>query len=91
MTARQSRKRAFTVDRRLGREVTLAEERQQAVLVELGSLDPSELSKGDEELQIAAHGPDGDAVIASVGADAQGLRFEEEPPAEEVRREFVPR
>jgi hypothetical protein len=73
------------------RRATALEERYGAIPAELAGLDPEELSVGDIEEQIAAHGPHGDAAIASRGADAQGLRFEEEPAADESMHEFEPR
>lgn len=46
---------------------------------ELYGLDPAELVAGEEDEQLAAHGPDGDGAISSVGAEAEGLCFAEPP------------
>jgi hypothetical protein len=53
------------------------EDRQDVWPAELGGLDV--LSPVDPEVQLTAHGPEGDGAISAVGAEAQGLSFVEEP------------
>lgn len=67
-TRRVARKRTFTP--------LLIEE---FVPAELAGVDLAELSGGDLDMQLAAHGPEGDGMIAAVGADAQALSFAEQP------------
>jgi hypothetical protein len=62
------------------------EERYGEVPVEQLALDRSEMITGDADTQLAEHGPDGDGVISSAGAEAEGLTFteEREVPAEDA-------
>ena len=68
-------------------EVVPVEERYGAVPPDLAGLDREELPLGDEQEQLAAHGPEGDASISTEGADALGIGLEETPYALEALRE----
>jgi hypothetical protein len=65
------------------------EERYGRVPPELAGLDREELPFGDDQEQLAAHGPEGDANITTEGADVSGIALSEPSEALEDLQEIT--